>query len=158
MSEKTPVTPPERNLKTHAVHRKEVWWQIILPLCFGCLILILVMAGVIWAAVGSSAQVSRWADISLILLIPLQLCFGLLGLGVVIGVTILISKLLGGLPGFTWKVQKVFTSLQQITLTASNALVKPILKLEGWSAGARRARHMVAQPLKPAQPREDERI
>lgn len=156
VNEKTPPAPPERNPKTHAAHRKQVWWQITLPLVIGCLLLALAFVGVIWAAAGANDQVSRWADISLICLTPLPIFFGLLGLGVLIGLTILTSKLLSALPGFAWRVHLFFAYLQQKTLKASNGLVAPALRLKGWTAAARRARQVVTQPLRPSRPLQDE--
>ena len=157
MNNKPPVVPPERNPKTHAAHRKQVWWQITLPLVIGCLLLALALVGVIWAAAGSGEQVSRWADISLICLTPLPLFFGLLGLGVLIGITLLTSKLLAGLPGFAWRVFQFFALLQQRALKANNALVAPALKLKSWSAGARRVRQVAIELFNPGQPHQNER-
>jgi hypothetical protein len=152
MSEKLPAAPPARNPRTHAAHRKQVWWQITLPLVLGCLLLALALAGVIWTAAGSSDEISRWADISLICLTPLPLFFGLLGLAAVIGITILVSKLLSALPGFAWRIHLFFALVQQKTLKVSNALVAPALKLKGWSAAARRARRVVTEPFRSGQP------
>ncbi len=155
MNEKPPVVLPERNPKTHAAHRKEVWWQITLPLVIGCLVLVLAIAGVIWAAAGSRPQVTRWADISLIWLILPALFFALLGLGVLVGITYLVSKLLGVLPGYARVVQNAIASVQQKALKANNVLVAPALKLKSWFAGARRARQVVTEPLKLGQRQKD---
>jgi hypothetical protein len=149
MNEKPQFVLPERNPQTHAAHRKDVGWQITLPLVIGCLVLVLAIAGVIWAAASSNPQVSRLADISLIWLILPALFFALLGLGVMIGITYLVSKLLGVLPGYARLVQDTFTNIYAKALKANNALVAPALKLKSWSAAARRARQVVSEPLKP---------
>jgi len=151
MNEKPQFVLPERNPTTHAVHRKQVWWQITLPLLLGCLVFALAFAGVIWAAAGASPEVTRWADISLIWLILPTLFFALLGLAVVVGLTILISKLLGVLPGYARLVQDSFKNIQAKALRVNNALVAPALKLKSWSAAARRARQVVSELLKPGQ-------
>lgn len=158
MNNKPPVVPPARNPQTHAAHRKEVWWQITLPLIIGCLLLALAIAGVIWTAAGSGDQISRWADTSLICLTPLPLFFGLLGLGVLVGITILVSKLLGALPSFAWRVHLFFALLQQKTLKISNALVAPSLKLKGWTAGIRRVRQVATALFRADQPQIDKHL
>jgi hypothetical protein len=150
MNEKPPVVLPERNPQTHAAHRKEVWWQIILPLILGCLLLLLAIAGVIWAAAGSNAQVTRWADISLIWLILPALIFALLTLGMLVGITYLVSKLLGVLPGYARLVQDSILAAGQKMMQATDALVAPILKLKSWSAAAQRARQVATAALKPS--------
>jgi hypothetical protein len=155
MNEKPQFVLPERNPKTHAAHRKDVGWQITLPLVIGCLVLVLALAGVIWAAAGANPQVTRWADISLIWLILPALFFALLGLGVLVGITYLVSKLLGVLPGYARVVQNIFTNIHAKALKANDALVAPALKLKSWSAAARRARQIVTEPLNPGQRRQN---
>mgnify|MGYP001054377048 FL=1 len=149
MNEKPQFVLPERNPTTHAAHRKQVWWQITLPLVIGCLVFALAFAGVVWAASGASPEITRWADISLIWLILPALFFALLGLGVVVGLTVLVSKLLGVLPGYARLVQDSFKNIQAKTLKFNDALVAPALKLKSWSAAARRARRVASELLKP---------
>ena len=76
MDEKPEFVLPERNPKTHAAHRKEVGWQITLPLIIGCLLLALLMTGVIWSAAGANPELRRWADISLVWTLLPALFFG----------------------------------------------------------------------------------
>ncbi len=151
MDEKPKFILPERNPKTHAAHRKQVRWQITLPLVIGCLIIALASAGVIWSAVDANPDLSRWSDISLMWLILPALFLALIPLAVVGGLTFLVSKLLGVLPGYTRLVQDAFVNLESKMLKVSDALVAPSLKLKSWAAGARRARQVVTEPLKPAQ-------
>ena len=79
------------------------------------------------------------------------LFFALLGLAVVVGLTALVSKLLGGLPGYARLVQDSFKNIQATAQRVNNALVAPALKLKSWSAAARRARQVVSELLKPGQ-------
>jgi hypothetical protein len=151
MDEKPKFVLPERNPQTHAAHRKQVGWQITLPLVIGCLVIALAIAGVIWSAVGANPELERWADISLMWLILPALFFALIPLAVVGGLTFLVSKLLGVLPGYSRLVQDAFVNIQSKLLKVSDALVVPSLKLKSWAAGARRARQVVTEPLKTAQ-------
>ncbi len=151
MDDKPKFVLPERNPKTHAAHRKEVGWQITLPLVIGCLIIALAVAGVIWSAVDANPELSRWSDISLIWLILPALFFTLIPLAVLFGLTFLVSKLLGVLPGYARLVQDTFVNIHSKVLRFSDALVAPSLKLKSWSAGARRARQVITKPLRPTQ-------
>lgn len=149
MDEKPKFVLPERNPKTHAAHRKEVWWQITLPLVIGCLLMMLVMAGVIWSAAGANPELRRWADISFVWLILPVLFFALLALGVVGGITYLVSKLLGALPGYARLAQDGIATVGQKVGKATDALVAPLFKLKSWRAAARRARQVAAEQLLP---------
>lgn len=145
--EKPQFILPERNPRTHAAHRKEVWWQITFPLILAGLLLALLVAGVIWAAAGANDEVGRWASVSLIWLILPALVFALLGLGVVAGLTYLVSKLLGVLPGYARLAQDGVASLGQKASRVTDALVAPALKLKSWTAAARKARQVAGEPL-----------
>jgi hypothetical protein len=155
MDEKPEFVLPERNPKTHAAHRKEVWWQITLPLVIGCLLVVLAMAGVIWSAAGANPELRRWADISFVWLILPALFVALLGLGVVGGLTFLVSKLLGVLPSYARLAQDGIASMGQKALKATDILVAPMLKLKSWRAAARRARQVAVEPLFPGQQPEE---
>jgi hypothetical protein len=149
MSEKPKFILPERNPKTHAAHRREVWWQITLPLLLGCLLLVALIAGVIWAATDPASEVGRWADISLMWIMLPALFAALVMLILLIGITYLVSKLLGVLPGYARLVQDFFTVGKLKVIQFSDTLVKPVMKLKSWSAGAQRARQVAAEPLTP---------
>jgi hypothetical protein len=147
MNEKTKFVLPERNPKTHAAHRKEVFLQIMLPLVIGCLLLAALVAGVIWSATGSNSEVRRWADISLMWLILPALGFALILLVLLSGITYLVSRLLGVLPGYARWVQDYFTLGMLKVIHVTNVIVKPVMKLQSWSVGARRARQVAVEPL-----------
>jgi hypothetical protein len=155
MDEKPQFVLPERNPKTHAAHRRDVLRQITLPLVIGSLLLVAVMALVIIAAAGANGEVRRWADLSLIWLILPALIFSLLILGLLFGLTYLVSKLLGILPGYARLVQDGYTGLSGKVMHISDSLVLPLLKLKGWSAAARKARQVATQLFTPGPRQED---
>ena len=147
MDEKPQFVLPERNPQTHAAHRRDVLRQITLPLVIGSLLLVAGMALVIIAAAGANGEVRRWADLSLIWLILPALIFSLLILGLLFGLTYLVSKLLGILPGYARLVQDGYTGLTGKVMHLSDALVLPVLKLKGWSAAARKVRQVATAPF-----------
>jgi len=155
MDEKPQFVLPERNPQTHAAHRRDVLRQITLPLVIGGLLLVAGMALVIIAAAGANGEVRRWADLSLIWLILPALIFSLLILGLLFGLTYLVSKLLGILPGYARLVQDGYTGLSGKVMHLSDALVLPLLKLKGWSAAARKARQVATAPFS-SDPRQED--
>ena len=155
MDEKPQFVLPERNPQTHAAHRRDVLRQITLPLITGSLLLVACMALVIIAAAGANGEVRRWADVSLVWLLLPALFFSLLILGLLIGITYLVSKLLGVLPGYARLVQDGYTTLTGKVMHLSDALILPVLKLKGWLAAARKARQVATAPFTPGQPPED---
>ncbi len=145
--ESTPQTPqpkqfvlPERNPVTHAAHRREVFWQITLPLLIGGLLLLAALVGVIVAAVGANVGVSRWADVSLIwLLLPvLPLALGILA--VTAAITYGVTALLGVFPGYARLVQDYFLLFERKVKELDARIVEPVLKLHAWLAGLRQAK------------------
>ena len=65
MDNHTPDPPKMKNLETHEKHRKEVVWQIFLPLAVGVLLMLILMA----VSISSAVNQSRLADISLMWII-----------------------------------------------------------------------------------------
>src|SRR4030067_653884 len=63
--------PPfrERNPITHQIHKREVFWQITIPVVIGAVIVLAIASMVILATATGSGNVSDWADASLILMI-----------------------------------------------------------------------------------------
>jgi len=152
--EPTPQTPqpkqfvlPERNPVTHAAHRREVWWQITLPLLIGGLLLLAALVGVIVAAVGANEGVSRWADISLIWLLLPVLPLALLILIVTAAITYGVTALLGIFPGYARLVQDYFLLFEGKVKALNERIVAPVLKVHAWLAGVRQARHSLQAQL-----------
>jgi len=147
MDEKPKYILPERNPKTHTAHKREVWWQITLPLVFGCLLLAVVIGGLVRVATDSTTEIGRWADISQMWVMLPAFGAALLLLVLLIGVTYLVTKLIGVLPGYARLAQDTITVAMLKVMGVSNILVKPVLKLKGWLAAVQRARQVVLKPF-----------
>lgn len=135
MASQTPTHLSARNPLTHARHRKEVFWQIILPFILFFLLIVILTGGVIWAGFSASEKVSRWADISLIWLLILPIGFSLLVLGLTLVSVIGVARVLKALPGAMNVVQVFFTRIDTKVETFSDQLVEPIMKLQSLRAG-----------------------
>lgn len=136
MEEKPKFQLPKRNPLTHAAHRREVFWQITFPFLIALIILLGLVGGVIFAGVQGAAEVSRWADVSLIWLLPPLLIFLIVLLLLLVGVAFLVTKLLGLIPGYARLVQDFFVLIHLRVRSISDKLVEPILKLHSFKAGA----------------------
>ncbi len=113
-------------------HRKQRWWQILLPFLLTALI---VLGGAALAAFGGGAGGARlWADISLIWLILPALFFALLCLAAVIGLIYLLARLSRAVPPVTAKVQFFSRRVANGTRQAADKAVQPVVWLEEFGA------------------------
>ncbi|MBN2145855.1 MAG: hypothetical protein JW726_00645 [Anaerolineales bacterium] len=151
-SPQTPPNPeqkqfvlPERNPVTHAAHRREVLWQVTVPLAIGCLLLVAGVVGVILAAVGANQDISRWSDVSMIWLFLPVLPVALFILIIVIGLAYGVTAILGVLPGYARLVQDYFILFEMKVKVFAASIVEPVLKVRAWQAGWLRARKSIGE-------------
>ena len=117
-------------------HRRQSFWQIIAPVGFGTLLVLVILALVILRAVGTDAggHVSQWADTSLIWLIPPVLLFALVLTLVLVEMIYLLARLLKIVPGFTFKVQYYVGLVSDYVDSFADKVAAPIIAVK--SAGA----------------------
>lgn len=117
-------------------HQRQSFWQIIVPVGFGTLLILAILALVIHKEVSADAGglVSQWADISLIWLILPALLFALLLILILVGMIYLLARLLKIVPGFTFKVQYFIGHVPDYVESFADKLVAPIIAVKG--AGA----------------------
>jgi hypothetical protein len=130
---------PERNPKTHAEHRREVFWQITLPLVIGILLLLAALAAIIFSAAQPITDVGRWADVSLMWIILPSLFFALIILVILIGLVYGISRLLSIIPRYAYIIQRYFEQGRGKVSQLTNLMAEPVLKINSFWAAARRA-------------------
>jgi hypothetical protein len=136
MENKPKFQVPERNPATYAIHRREVFWQITLPLTIALLLILCMVTGVILAGIKDVGDISRWADISVIwLLIPL-IVLALIAFFVLAGFVFLITRLLGILPGYARLGQDYVHLFQVRSKRIANQIVEPFIKMRSFKAGA----------------------
>jgi uncharacterized membrane protein YhdT len=133
------IPHPSRNPKTHISHKRDVFWQITLPLVIGILLVLAAMAAIIFSATQPVTDVSRWADVSLIWLILPSLFIALILLAITIGLVIAISQLLKVVPRIACILQLYFVQGKDKISHLTNLIVEPILRLNSFLAAARRA-------------------
>jgi uncharacterized membrane protein YhdT len=137
----TPRKPvyPERNPKTHALHQREVFWQISLPLVIGILVLVAAVVAIVLSATQPVTDLGRWADVSLMWIILPSLFFALIMLAITIGLVIGVSLLLRIVPCYARILQLYFELGKGKVSQLTNLLAEPILRVKSIWASVRRA-------------------
>lgn len=122
-----------RNPITHHRHRREVFWQVTLPVVMACLLL-LVLA--VLAAGLSSERASKWADISLIWMIIPALLFSLLTMILLAAGVYLTLRLLHILPVYFYRGHNWFLLVHLRVGSMGDRLAEPFVRVRAWKAGA----------------------
>jgi hypothetical protein len=142
----TPVTKPdykrERNPQTTQRHRKEVFWQISLPIAIGSLIF-LVFAVLSFTL--ESGETSRWADISLIWLIMPVMVVTLITCVMLAASIYAIVKLIVVLPYYSLQLLNWLIMASRYVHQAGNRAVEPVLRFKSFSASARSLRRQISR-------------
>jgi hypothetical protein len=132
MSDQPYSTLPERNPVTHKAHRREVLWQVTVPLIIGVLVL---LALAVLSAMGGTDQVSRWGDVSLIWLILPSLLVALIFLVITAGLAFGVIWLVRVLPGYARQLQALFETVTVKVKQISDLMVEPFLRIQSFIAG-----------------------
>jgi hypothetical protein len=88
------------------MHRRQVAWQVILPVVLAVLVLIGVIVLLSWSTFRANGDVGRWAAISTMWLTLPVMIGGLFVLAILIGVTYLVGRVTGLLPRYSFPAQK----------------------------------------------------
>lgn len=127
----------QRNPLTYQQHRREVFWQITVPIVVGGVLLLAVALGAVAAAVQGVGEINRWSHISLILLIVPTMFVGLILMIVMAAMIYLLTLLLARMPYFASRLQNIFALLGIRAEKASLTSVEPFMRLSSFSASLR---------------------
>jgi hypothetical protein len=127
MSDDQPSELPERNPVTHRSHRKQVFWQITVPLIIG--VVILLALGFLTAWRTAPEPVRRWADVSLIWLILPMLVMLLLGTVIVGALAFVVIKIIQKLPAAMLRVQSAIASVGAAVRKLGDKLAGPFIRI-----------------------------
>ncbi len=139
-----------RNPLTTLRHRREVLWQITLPVA-GFTLVLLVLA--VLAATTSAQKASLWADISVIFLVIPAMFFALITMIIFAAGVYLITRLLQVLPFQFFRAQNGLFRISLQVARLTNRMVEPVLKVHSFNAAARTFTHQVWR--RPAQPEQE---
>jgi hypothetical protein len=124
----------ERNLETYQKHKKEVLWQITVPLVAAGVIVLLMMA----VSLSSEVDQSRLADISLIWIIIPNLAAALFAIFILAAMVYGLIKLISILPYYAYKTQMFFKNVDARIRSVDNRMVEPFIKGKTSSASFRK--------------------
>jgi hypothetical protein len=123
-----------RNPKTHLAHKRQVFYQITLPLVIsGVLVLFL---GIL-ATQATASKASTWADISLIMMILPTMISTILFLFLTAGSIFLMVKLLPLIPPYAYFIQEWFAYLASRARVYTDKSVEPIMRVNSFIASTR---------------------
>lgn len=134
MDTHTPTTIAELpKSESYQRHRRQSFWQIIAPVGFGILLILVILALVIRTTVGTGAggPVSQWADTSVIWLSLPALVFALVLTLILSGMIYLLARLLKILPGYTYLAQRYVSLAAGLIISLADKLVAPIIVVKG---------------------------
>ena len=125
------ATIPQPVHESYLKHRKQLMWQIILPMVLTSLLIVALIVLVNVATFNQGGDVARWAAVSTIwIVIPIM--FGLLiFLALMVGLVYLMKKLLNVTPTYTGLAQDYVHLGVSYVKRATEAIIKPVLELNG---------------------------
>jgi hypothetical protein len=135
MDDKTSSSLAQKRSEAFEDHRKQVWWQIFVPL--GIFILLIVLLGylVTTSTLNNAEFGTKYSSISLVwILIPVILIAFIL-LTIMAGLIFGVGQLLSITPGYALKSQVFIEFLVSKWIDYNNMVVTPVLRLAGWMAG-----------------------
>lgn len=127
---------PTRSRAAEVRHRREVFWQVTIPLILGLAVLLAaagLTAGSAWT--GSSPGVYR--EVALIWVLLLTMISSLIPFAVLIGLAYGVIRLIGLLPGWMYKIQRFVLKVEEAASRISQAVTAPMIRINAFSSGLR---------------------
>jgi energy-coupling factor transporter transmembrane protein EcfT len=122
---------PQPVHESYKRHRKQLVWQIILPIVLTSLLIVALIVLINIATFRDGGDVGRWAAISTIwIVVPIMLGL-LIVLALVGGLVYLMMKLLNVTPTYTSLAQDYVYLAEGYIKRATEAIVKPVLQING---------------------------
>ena len=118
-------------------HRRELAWQIILPVALTALLFVVLIVLINVATFNQGGDVGRWAAVSTIWIIIPVMIAGLILLALLIALVYLMKQLLGITPTYTGLAQDYVNKAAVYVKRATEMAVKPVLFLDGIGASIR---------------------
>lgn len=125
------VKIPQPVHESYQRHRKEMMWQVILPVVLSTLLCIAMIVLINLATFRDGGDVARWAAVSTIwIVIPIMIGL-LIFLGIVGSLVYLLAKLMDVTPTYTGLAQDYVHKAAIYIKRGADALVKPVIQLNG---------------------------
>jgi hypothetical protein len=124
------ATFPKAQHASYRTHRRQVVWQVILPVVLAAALLVGLVVLISLATFQGGGEVGRWAAISTIWIVLPVMAAGLIVLAVLCGIIYLIARLLQVAPNYTAIAQDFAYRVEALVQRLTRSAVKPILLLD----------------------------
>ena len=122
---------PQPTHESYLRHRKQLTWQIGLPVALAAILIIALIVLINIATFRDNGDVARWAAISTIWIV-IPICIGmLLFLALLCGLIYLMSRLLNVTPRYTGLAQDYAFKAARAVKRALDAVVNRVIALQG---------------------------
>jgi hypothetical protein len=128
---------PQPVHESYLRHRKELAWQIILPVTFSALLIVALIVLINVATFNQGGDVGRWAAISTIWIVIPVMFVGLVLLALLIALVYGMKRLLNIAPTYTGLAQDYIHKVAGYIRRGADLAVKPVLFLDGIGASLR---------------------
>jgi len=125
---------PQPVHESYKRHRKELLWQITLPVVLTVVVIIVLMVIINIATFRDGGDVARWAAISTIWIVFPVMITGVIFLAVLGGLVFLLARLLNIAPTYTGQAQDFVRKIAGYARRGADMAVKPVIGLEGIKA------------------------
>ena len=119
-------------------HRKQLAWQIILPVVLAALLIVALIVLISFATFRDNGDVGRWAAISTVWIVIPVMVAGLIFLIILGGIVYLLKYLLNITPVYTGKAQDFVHKIAGYIKRFADATVKPVFFVDGIGASINR--------------------
>lgn len=123
--------------ESYRKHRRELAWQIILPVVLAALLIVALIVLINVATFNQGGDVARWAAISTIWIVIPILLVGLVLLALLVALVYGMKRLLDITPTYTGMAQDYVHLAAGYVRRFADMAVKPVLLLDGIGAGIR---------------------
>ena len=128
---------PQPIHESYLRHRKQLAWQIVLPIGLMVVLIIALVVLINVATLRDNGDVARWAAISTIwIVVPIMIGM-LIFLVLLVGLIYLLSKLLGITPRYTGLAQDYVHKAAGAIKRGLDAIVKQFIEIQGVLASIR---------------------
>ncbi len=129
------VSPTQKQPTATERHRRQYFWQILLPILLAALIFFGLGVLVSLPAGSGAVSVDQWAAISTIWLVMPWIFLTILFVGLTAGLIYLMARLLRLVPIYTRLVNLYIQIIGVRLQTFSDRLAAPFINFHGWWAG-----------------------
>lgn len=125
---------PQPIHESYKRHRRELVWQIILPVALTALLIVVLIVLINIATFNQGGDVGRWAAVSTIWIVIPVMVAGLILLALLVALVYLMKRLLGITPTYTGMAQDFIHKAAAYLKRGTEMAVKPVLFLDGIGA------------------------